>query len=259
MPNAHHLHSVKAIRAHELRQALMWFPPPLDADRIRTVLEIGAGTGQQARAIQAEGYRVTAVDLQNSHYRAVRVFDVIDYDGTTIPAADGSVDIVFSSNVLEHVGDIDALLDEMRRVLADDGTAIHLIPSSVCRLWSFPAHYVWLARRVVRRLALAVRGSEPGEMADIPRTPAAASEWLRTLFPSRHGERGSALTEVWYFSRRWWLRKFAEHGFGVCRVEPNHLFYTMANSTSLGIGLRQRLSRILGSACTLYVLRKAAP
>src|SRR5262249_25296470 len=70
------------------------------------ILEIGAGTGKQALELQRRGFEVTAVEIADSNYAAHRVFPIKDYDGRTIPLADASVDVVFSSNVLEHVADL---------------------------------------------------------------------------------------------------------------------------------------------------------
>lgn len=257
-----HKRILSALRAKELVAALSHFPPPAHKDgRQRTVLEIGAGTGQQAKALQALNYRVVAIDLASSHYRLDRIHDVIEYDGRNIPMEDRSVDIIFSSNVLEHVRDIDGFLEETRRVLAYDGIAVHLLPSSSCRFWSIPAHYVWFAKR------LYARAQRPAQQAaadraenDTPRTPDSPREWLGLFFPMRHGERGVTLTEIYYYSKYWWKRTFRRHGFVVTRVDRNHLFYTMANSLadSLSLAVRHRLARVLGSACHIYVLKPTA-
>src|SRR5262249_23439752 len=70
------------------------------------ILEVGGGTGRQALELSRRGFDVAAIDLASSAYSAQRVFPILDYDGTTIPLPDASVDVVFSSNVLEHVGDL---------------------------------------------------------------------------------------------------------------------------------------------------------
>ena len=72
----------------------------------RRILEIGAGTGEQARALADRGFEVTAVEIASSRYATERAFPIVDYDGRTLPIPDRSVDIVFSSNVLEHVSDL---------------------------------------------------------------------------------------------------------------------------------------------------------
>lgn len=120
-----HQQFLEVVRSHELLGALSEFPAPQEGTRRRTVLEIGAGTGQQARMLQEYGFEVIAIDLPTSHYRRDRIFDVIEYDGRTISCAADSIDVVFSSNVLEHVAEIDSFLDETIRVMAPNGLAIH--------------------------------------------------------------------------------------------------------------------------------------
>ena len=76
-------------------------------------------------------------------------FPVPDYDGQRIPFSDESFDLVFSSNVLEHVNDVGSLLTESRRVLCREGMAIHILPSPYWRIWTSLAHYVYVALRVM--------------------------------------------------------------------------------------------------------------
>jgi SAM-dependent methyltransferase len=251
-----HLRALDAIRACELEHAVAHFPPATQRADTCSVLELGAGAGYQARIMCEAGYRVLAIDMASSYYRAVRVHEVVEYDGRSIPAGDGAFDVVFSSNVLEHVTEIDGLLKEMRRVLKPGGRAVHILPTTSCRVWSIPAHYLWLCKRlpaVVRH-----RFGDPAlpSTESAPRRPTSAREWLGTFVPLPHGERGNTLTEAYYFSSFWWARKFREHGFVVRRIEPNRIFYTMANSMtdSIRFSLRRKLSRLLGSSCRIYVL-----
>jgi SAM-dependent methyltransferase len=257
--NTPHLRFLRHVREHELACALAHFPPAKNGLENTVVLEIGAGTGQQAQALSNKGYRVTAIDLASSHYRHERVYDVTEYDGQTIPLADHSVDVVFSSNVLEHVACIDDFLEEQQRVMKDGGVAIHILPSAACRLWGIPAHYVWLLRRVFALLfAKTIQTPSDSPAAQPPRKPQSAHDWLITLFPERHGERGTTLTEAYYYSRYWWNRKFRQHGFIPVRVESNGLFYTMANAFNdmLDLKWRSRMAKLFGSACHIYVLRR---
>jgi len=244
----------RAIRLDELTAAQRWFP---DGAR---VLEIGAGSGWQARALADRGYGVDAVDLAGGAYEACEVFPVQKYDGHTLPYADQSFDVVFSSNVLEHVPAIEAMLAETARVLAPGGVAVHVMPSSAWRAWTCVTHYAYAARVLYTLLAghrdrdrdlflernlaaLASSGEHPARRA------------IRRLVPQRHGETGSALDEFWLFSSRRWSRVFRRAGWQLNSVEPAGLFYTgyFALGGTLPIAVRRRLAAVLGSACTVYV------
>lgn len=241
-----HLH---VVREHELLEAVRWFPAVGAGAPVPRVLEIGAGTGYQAARLQQLGYQVTAVELPSSAYAGSRLFGVIDYDGQRLPFADGSFDVVFSSNVLEHVPDIDAMLGEVSRVLAPGGIALHVLPTPAWRAWTTVMHLPWLVSRAARRLR---------PRADVVASPTANATgrrraW-RDLLPSRHGERGNAITELLYFSRHWWLRRFAAAGFTLVAERPAGVFYTgcMVLGGAWGVEGRVRWSRWLGSSCRIY-------
>ena len=115
------------------------------AGRRDDLLEIGAGTGWQARALSEAGYKVEAIDLPpesgiSGHVRN-RHWPIRDYDGVHIPFPDDSFDIIYSSNVLEHVTELDALTEEMKRVLRPGGIALHLLPNPQWRLLSLATYY----------------------------------------------------------------------------------------------------------------------
>jgi malonyl-CoA O-methyltransferase len=95
----------------------------------RVVLDIGAATGQGARALKRRypGARVIAVDSSSGMLRVaarrrawLRPFALLCADATRLPLADASVDVAFS-NLLLPWCDPDALFAELRRVLAPRG------------------------------------------------------------------------------------------------------------------------------------------
>ncbi|WP_068323928.1 class I SAM-dependent methyltransferase [Janibacter terrae] len=92
---------------------------PLDG---RTVLDVGAGPSEFARAFRAEGARYVPLDHDPS-VPSVRDGGVVG-DALRLPLADGSVDVVFSSNMWEHVPDPEAVADEMLRVTRPGGLVL---------------------------------------------------------------------------------------------------------------------------------------
>jgi len=110
-----------------------------------TVLDLGAGTGQATRALR-ERYRrarVLALDLAPGMLAEAgarqswrRRFDRVCADAARLPLRAGSVDLVFSSLMLQWAVDLDAVLAEARRVLAPRGclTFATFGPDTLCEL-----------------------------------------------------------------------------------------------------------------------------
>jgi cyclopropane fatty-acyl-phospholipid synthase-like methyltransferase len=72
----------------------------------QTVLELGDGAGWQAKMMAQQGLQEMAMDLEDSSYRSPRVWPLITCYGAHIALPNNSVDVVFSSNVLEHVSEM---------------------------------------------------------------------------------------------------------------------------------------------------------
>lgn len=99
------------------------------------VVNVGCGV---VRRFEAACPRFLATDL--------RVLDNVDFasDATALPLADGSVDLVLSLELVEHVPEPAAVLREIARVLKPGGTVILSVPSTVPRhddhdYWRFTA------------------------------------------------------------------------------------------------------------------------
>lgn len=226
------------------------------------ILEIGAGTGEQAAELKRRGFDVVAIELAQSNYADNRIHPIIDYDGHTIPLPDASVDIVFSSNVLEHVPDLARMNAEIRRVLRPAGYCVHVMPTHAWRLWTTLSSYPDAMVCLVASVPDLVPHAMPRD-AELQRL---RSAWYRTarrvgggLLQRRHGERGNIFSELWLFHPSWWRKSFADNGFTVVHDEPMRLFYTgnMLLGPHLDRGRRTRLARWLGSACHLYKVMPA--
>lgn len=247
--------SLVAIRAYELHQVLALIPL---ASR---VLEIGAGAGWQSKELTRHGHAVSAIDVEGSNYAEVRVWPVQEYDGFHIPFPDGTFDVVFSSNTLEHIQHVEEFQGELARVLSPDGFAVHILPTGSWRWWSIITHYPFVIRTALRYLGIgSTRGAESATA--VSRARSRNTSWALTkkiLLAPRHGERGNALSEVWLFSKLRWCRLFEKSGWSVERTIPLHLFYTGYEvlAESLTIPQRQSLSQLLGSSTIAYVLRPA--
>jgi SAM-dependent methyltransferase len=118
------------------------------------VLDVGTGFGRHAFEVARRGGRVVALDFAADEVVQTRATigamaeageitvddfaGVLRADATRLPFADGSFDIVITSEVLEHIQDDVGAIAEMTRVLAPGGTFAATVPS-----W-FPEKINWM-------------------------------------------------------------------------------------------------------------------
>jgi SAM-dependent methyltransferase len=130
--------SVALLRAFRLEQtdpAAFYRPLALDSVRLiaghaplagARVLDVGAGPAQFAAAFAAAGARYVAVDADPRELRGPRPAGTaaLAGRGERLPVADASVDVCFSSNVVEHVPAPWRFTDELVRVTRPGGLIV---------------------------------------------------------------------------------------------------------------------------------------
>ena len=243
---------LEKIRRVELAAVKAWFQPNL------RVLEIGGGNGFQAKLISSWGCTVESLDVQNRPKWPVVHFDVKNYDGVNIPFPSQSFDVVFSSNVLEHVppNDLPLLLQEIHRVMIKPtAVTIHILPTTAWRFWNNFAHYPYLAKYIAGRGKTAMMPTIPTRDQAL-RQHGLSSLIRRAILPGPHGEYSSALSELYFYSQKRWVHEFREANFECEKTVGTNIFYTgYGLMGDLSFSARTRLSRILGNSTRGYILR----
>jgi SAM-dependent methyltransferase len=244
---------LKLIREYEFNKIVAQFSPSA------RILELGGGTGYQARRLTEFGFSVESLDVAESNYASQQEFPVRLYDGINIPFEDSSFDIVFSSNVLEHVRDLPGLHAEIRRVLRPHGICVHVMPTGVWRFWTSLAHYVEMIQQIGRVLPTLVPTSLTRRAYHevLVALKSVGNLIIRYAVVPRHGESGNAITEVVTFSSGCWQSHFRREKFRIKKLIPIGIFYTghMLLGARLSMASREFLARWLGSACVIYVMR----
>jgi SAM-dependent methyltransferase len=125
----------------------------------RTVVDVGGGGGWFTAAFRARGANcyLFEPDPAELFSRTTVPAGAVVADGYWLPVRDGDADVVFSSNVLEHVPDPMGLIEEMIRVTRPGGL-IYLSYTNWYSPWGghemSPWHYLgprYAERRYIRR------------------------------------------------------------------------------------------------------------
>ena len=212
--------------------------------------ELGAGDGYQSTLLSR--YIVSLISteinprLLPEESRREIEYRICSAEAALTSFADRNFDIVFSSNLLEHVVDPQRVLSGIHRVLKDDGITVNVMPGpfwKMCQVLLYvPAHVLVAFERITKQRGLknmvrelrviageTWQGLLTGSNATIsmnyeqelhngnnPQVRAAKPSSLKSLImPLPHGVSKSHLEEFKLFNQKHWLDLFDNAGF-VC-------------------------------------------
>ncbi|MCW2865788.1 MAG: SAM-dependent methyltransferase [Actinoallomurus sp.] len=102
-------------------------------DGPQVILDVGCGDGTATGMVRRLGHTVVGVDWSMMALRQARRHDLLlirgGIDAPGLPLADGSVDMVILSEVIEHLVDTDSAIDEIHRVLRPGGRLLVSTPN----------------------------------------------------------------------------------------------------------------------------------
>ena len=239
---------------HTLRReefaAIMPFLPVSQSKR---VLEIGSGTGYLLSLLGKHFESVQGLEVSSSAY-ASNDPRIAVYDGKVLPFDDNTFDVIFSCHVIEHVEDFDLFCKETRRVLKSDGVIIHIAPSSTWRLFTSLFHYLHLISLPFLVYVIGDRSIGSRSASNFPKFK---DKLLYIIMAPRHGLKGNRITEFYYFSRRYWIKRFKGNHFknvDSCSTRILYWGHDVIRS-KLPINIRRRMSCIFGSSSNIFIIR----
>src|ERR1035438_2617761 len=147
-------HSRQSDSLREATRVLQTFPPAQDV----LIVDLGCRVGSSFDVFrwQHANVRWIGLDIERSPEVDTRTrtdVEFLTYDGVHIPLADQSVDIVYSRQVFEHVRHPQVLIEEVHRVLKQDGVFVgstsHLEPFHSRSYWNYtPYGFCVLLREI---------------------------------------------------------------------------------------------------------------
>ena len=245
----------RSLREREVQTVLGGVPD----DYFDEALELGAGDGAQSLLLARCARNVVCTDLNAD--RLIRAphprvtYEICDAE--ELPYEANRFDLVYSSNLLEHLPYPEKALSEMHRVLKTDGVMVHVVPN---RFWKL-LHLALFYPSQMLSAAELLLSAERSRPRDNGRTTGnnlkgrQPSFIMRNLAPAVHGEYPNHLVEWSSMGSSHWKRVFSEAGFhlvGLSAKLPVHSPYRF------GMEIPRRVLESVGfSSCNGYILAKA--
>jgi SAM-dependent methyltransferase len=209
----------------ERRLALIRRYVNLEGSRI---LDVGCGIGTYVRRLRELSAHVYGVDIDERNVRrgSLSLPNLALAASEQMPFPDNSFDVILLHEVIEHVSDDRATLQEACRVVRPGGKIVIYAPN---RLYPFETHGVYVGRRYIfgnvplvnylprflrRRQAPHVRAYSKGDLRSLTKGLDASWVAYTVVFPgfdniaARSGMLAKALRTILYRLEHTWFRAF---------------------------------------------------
>jgi 2-polyprenyl-3-methyl-5-hydroxy-6-metoxy-1,4-benzoquinol methylase len=233
--------------------------------RFSKAIEIGAGNGYQSKILIDICDNLIATDMNSDRLYSAEEnskieLTVLDAEKIGSSFDKELFDFVYSSNLMEHLPDVDLCLQGCHQVLKDDGIIINILPNSNWRLLSsvlyYPVKIMRLFDYLILRLgssssdAQVTKNKSQGNNIKVTR---GKRSFLEILIPPPHGVSTNSVSEIFAFRKKTWKRTFERNNFQVIDILNGPI------SSGYGLGF-DRLKDILESIGFtteyIYILKK---
>jgi len=198
---------------------------------IEPILEIGSGEGRQYSLLKEKYSDVIPSDINTERWNK-NLGEIMELNSEKLPFDDNSINTIYSSNVLEHIQNVNLALKEMKRVLSPEGRMVHCMPTITWKFFQLLGYY-------------------PAKLRDL-----IATAKLFKPFPNMvHGVSKNSVDEISYFMNKHWEIEFNEAGFQV-EETSDLLFYSPYRFCPELLKIRRILASYGFVSCRAYLLSK---
>ena len=247
----------KLMRNEELTTALRLFPKYKNLK----VLEIGGRDGYQAELISKKGHNVTSIDINplfpQFHPVQKASANKLNFDENVF-------DIIYSSNMLQEIYNIEDAFMEMKRVLKKDGVIIHIVPSSWWSLITNFWHYCFIPKYLIKskkfKHIFNLDEKKESNSIEIPEEKylESSKKNLKRLFFHPLGSNASFIHEIVYFQKFYWEKLFKQNRFKVIKQKNGPYIYSGYSICKFRfLKLRKFLASIGITSCYCFVLKNS--
>ena len=185
-------------------------------------LELGAGDGFQSKLLIEYIDNLIATDLNeerlpSSSSDSKIEYKVLDAEEIGNHFEKNSFDIVFSSNLMEHLPNVRNCFTGIRKVLKDDGIAIHIMPSPSWRIFATVLHFPNKIANGLNKIFKREKGGlKKGNNLKVNRSK--KSKLHQFFIPKPHGISRNFIVEIFAFQQSKWVSDFKSTGFQIVKI-----------------------------------------
>ncbi|MEI8608440.1 methyltransferase domain-containing protein [Enterovibrio sp. Hal110] len=244
------------LKSREIEILVKYFK---DTPQFENVLEVGAGNCSQSKSLSLlVNKNLVSVDLNADRLNSGEKIDtqtliVADAEQLDKVGFNMKFDLIFSSNVLEHLPNVKKCLDSSHAISNDDAYYVHILPNPTWRFFATVFYYPVKVRNVISRLFKHKEPQAKSSWGNNIKSSSKKVSRLSRLLPPVHGVSNNLFAEFLAFRKSSWLNTFKSSGYVVVDVLPGPI------STGYGLGfdyLKPILERLGVSTEYIYVLRK---
>ena len=233
------------------------------------VLELGAGDGFVSTILAEYTEQLICTDINPERLTMSDhgniTFKICDAEEVSEVFEDKEFDMIFSSNLLEHLPDYGRALRGIHQVLADEGISIHFMPNRYWKLVTILFHIPNKVAIIIDKiLAGRIFKRRPGHKWFRPYKQKYGGDNIKIgrrkrfflakpFLPRIHGASNNTIAEFISFGKKQWIRKFESAGFKVLAVRR------VAYNSGYGFGfdrLRKLMERLGLHTLYAYIVCK---
>jgi len=226
-------------------------------------LELGCGDGRHSKYLASYCKKLFALEYNESRL-------AVNSDGKTAFVVgdaqdlwrfgDSEMDLIFSSNLIEHLPQLARCLAECRRVTKPEGLIIHTVPNRTWKFFHLLLYYPFGIKVAFWRLvspdksASLIESVSSKTAIDSSLRPLGATHSLKkNLLPKVHGIGKSHFSEFRNWGEKHWINIFENNGLKVVKIVRLPFYFGWDYNFRIVL----RLGNYLGlSSSTTFVLRK---
>lgn len=233
----------------------------LHKDYFDRALELGCGSGEHSEYLAFYCKKLIAIEYNKDRLTSA------GNDKTTFMVADAQdlsqfhdneMDLIFSSNLIEHLSKVDRCLSECRRVVKQQGLIIHTVPNRTWKFFHLLLYYPFGVKVMFWRFVSPKKAQGLSEFID---TKVKLDSSLRSLdyslkkvlWPKTHGISKSHFTEFRNWAEKQWIEIFKRNSLDVVNIIRLPFYFGWGYNFRFILNLGNNLGL---SSSTAFVLKK---